>query len=236
MMTWQWKIEPTIEGLLQGIEGMNCGILVEDEHGILRYANRRILETCGYEASELEGQPVSILVPEEFREQLDREQEKAREGDSRTRLSALRRKDGRAVPVAVSPQYFKHTPRGEPVVLSVIFDLGDVQTARPMGAEPGSLAAELATVAMRLQSLSYSASLTGQAVMPVDHPALQELSEREKEILALLMESWRVNGIAERLFISPSTVRNHLKAIYRKVGVSSQRELIEWVRSLSSAG
>ena len=235
MPFWKWNFEPTVEGLLQAVEGMNCGLILEDWNGILRYANRRVLETCGYEAVELDGQPVSMLVPDDLQAQLEGEQEKVRAGDIRTRLSALRRKDGRTVPVAVAPQVFEDTPRGEPVVLSVLFDLADVYAARPMGAAPGSLAAELATVATRLQSISYSAALTGQAAMPVDHPALQELSNRERQILQLLMESCRVNTIAERLFISPSTVRNHLKAIYRKVGVSSQLELIEWVRSLSTA-
>ena len=49
------------------------------------------------------------------------------------------------------------------------------------------------------------------------------------------MQNLRGPAIAERLYISQSTVRNHLKAIYRKVGVSSQSELIEWVASLSAA-
>ena len=51
-------------------------------------------------------------------------------------------------------------------------------------------------------------------------------------MLARLMAGSRVGIIAEELFIAPNTVRNHLKAIYRKVDVSSQSELIELVRSL----
>ncbi len=61
---------------------------------------------------------------------------------------------------------------------------------------------------------------------------LSELSEREREVLTHLMEGSRVATIAQQLFISPSTVRNHLKAIYRKVDVSSQNALIELVRGL----
>lgn len=232
--TWDWKLNPTFEGLRQAVERLGCGVLVEDADGMLRYANRRILELTGYEAADLDGQPVAMLVPEELRESLRVEQEKTRRGDSRTRLSALRRKDGRTIPVAVAPQFLEDTPRGEPAVISVVIDLAEVHTARPMGASAGSLVAELSHVASRLQSLAFSASLSTSAGFPIDSPALGELSTRERQILALLMQNLRGPAIAERLFISPSTVRNHLKAIYRKLGVSSQRELIDWVASLAS--
>ena len=104
-----------------------------------------------------------------------------------------------------------------------------------MGASEGSLAAELATVAMKLQSMTVSASVAETTVAPLDHPALEGLSEREREVLVHLMAGSRVPAIAETLFISPNTVRNHLKAIYRKVDASSQNELIEMVRGLSRA-
>jgi PAS domain S-box-containing protein len=232
--TWDWKLNPTFEGVLLALERLGCGFLVEDGEGRIRYANRRILELTGYEAAELDGQPVAKLVPEELHEYLRAEQLKTQAGDARTRLSALRRKDGRTIPVAVAPQWIEDTPRGEPVVISVVIDLAEIHTARPIGASAGSLAHELANVASRLQSLSFSASLSDRAGVPIDDPSLRDLSTRERQILVLLVQSMRVPAIAERLFIAQSTVRNHLKAIYRKVGVASQRELIERVTSLTS--
>jgi len=62
---------------------------------------------------------------------------------------------------------------------------------------------------------------------------LADVSGREREILELLVRGSRVPAIGKQLFISSNTVRNHLKAIFRKVGVSSQSELIERVRSLT---
>ena len=44
----------------------------------------------------------------------------------------------------------------------------------------------------------------------------------------------RVPAISKSLHISPHTVRNHLKSIYRQIGVGSQSELIEHVRVLGS--
>jgi PAS domain S-box-containing protein len=231
MPDWKWAITPTHAGLVRTIEQMSCGLTVEDEKGKILYANQRVLEWSGYDVSELEGRPIEVLVPPELHPALGDERSRTHRGDQRTRLSAFRRRDGRTFPIAVSPQRAE-TQDGEPVVLALLIDLGEVQTARPMGAAEGSLAAELAGVAMKLQSMTFSASVAETAVAPVNHPILSELSDREREVLGHLMAGSRVPTIAEKLFISPNTVRNHLKAIYRKVDVSSQNELIELVRGL----
>jgi len=231
MSDWKWAINPTYQGLVRTIEQMSCGLVIEDEKGNILYVNKRILEWSGHEVHELEGKPAEILVPPELHEALRNERTRTHEGDQRTRLSAFRRKDHRTFPVAVSPQVTE-TVAGERVVMALLIDLGEVQTARPMGATEGSLAAELASVAMKLQSMTFAASMTESAVAPADHPRLNELSEREREVLTELIAGSRVPTIAEKLFISQNTVRNHLKAIYRKVDVSSQGDLIEMVRGL----
>lgn len=50
----------------------------------------------------------------------------------------------------------------------------------------------------------------------------ESLSRREGEVLCLLMEGYSVNKIAESSFVSIGTVRTQVKAILRKLGVSSQ--------------
>ncbi len=52
------------------------------------------------------------------------------------------------------------------------------------------------------------------------------LSPREREILDAVASGQRVRAIARAFTISPFTVRNHLKAIFRKLGVHSQVELL----------
>jgi DNA-binding NarL/FixJ family response regulator len=59
---------------------------------------------------------------------------------------------------------------------------------------------------------------------------LAQLSSRERQIVELLLASRRVPGIAATLGISPHTVRNHLKAVFRKLGVHSQEALLELLR------
>jgi DNA-binding CsgD family transcriptional regulator len=51
------------------------------------------------------------------------------------------------------------------------------------------------------------------------------LTEREGEIAGLLLRGHSAKSIARDLRISPGTVRNHMKRIYAKLGVSSQSEL-----------
>jgi PAS domain S-box-containing protein len=57
-------------------------------------------------------------------------------------------------------------------------------------------------------------------------PVLGGLSERQSQVLGRLISGDRVPTIARSLFLSESTVRNHLSAIYRKAGVHSQSELL----------
>ena len=54
----------------------------------------------------------------------------------------------------------------------------------------------------------------------------QPLSEREIEILRLAKRGLRNPQIAQALHISAGTVRNHLSAIYRKLGVHSRHEAL----------
>jgi DNA-binding CsgD family transcriptional regulator len=61
-------------------------------------------------------------------------------------------------------------------------------------------------------------------------PEVNELSTRQLEVLTRLLDGQRVSTIATEMFVSPSTIRNHLAAIYRKFGVHSQAELLAYVR------
>jgi PAS domain S-box-containing protein len=63
-----------------------------------------------------------------------------------------------------------------------------------------------------------------------DHPQLSELTTRQWEILSRLVRGDRVPTIADALYVSQSTVRNHLATIYAKFGVHSQAELLVRLR------
>ena len=54
----------------------------------------------------------------------------------------------------------------------------------------------------------------------------EALSEREQEILSLMLQGHKYKAIASRIFISYETVRSHVKHIYRKLHVASRAEAI----------
>ena len=60
------------------------------------------------------------------------------------------------------------------------------------------------------------------------------LTEREAEIVRRLVSGDRVRAIADAMFVSPSTVRNHLWSVYRKLGVNSQQQLVNHFRGVGS--
>ena len=52
------------------------------------------------------------------------------------------------------------------------------------------------------------------------------LSEREKEILQLMVKGYNFKSIADKTFISYETVRTHVKHIYKKLHVASRSEAV----------
>jgi len=55
---------------------------------------------------------------------------------------------------------------------------------------------------------------------------LNVLSRREQDVLQLLVEGLEYKQIAEKLFISPATVRTHIANIYQKLHVNSKAQAI----------
>lgn len=62
----------------------------------------------------------------------------------------------------------------------------------------------------------------------------ESLSEREKEVLELYTLGKRRKQIAEKLFISHSTVCTHLNNIFDKLGVSSKEKasIVFWQNNI----
>jgi DNA-binding NarL/FixJ family response regulator len=54
--------------------------------------------------------------------------------------------------------------------------------------------------------------------------AIEELSDREREVLAFMAEGRTNQAIAERLFITERTVEKHVKSIFGKLGLAESPE------------
>jgi len=72
-------------------------------------------------------------------------------------------------------------------------------------------------------------------VVPVHKPETKAikynnvLSKREMDILLAFTNGFSYTEISDAMFISPHTVRTHLKNIYAKIGVNSKVEAVRWV-------
>ncbi|HZB72773.1 MAG TPA: response regulator transcription factor [Acidimicrobiales bacterium] len=53
-----------------------------------------------------------------------------------------------------------------------------------------------------------------------------ELSPREEEVLQLIADGLAPNEVAERLYISPRTVKNHLASAYAKLGARDRTDAV----------
>ncbi len=72
--------------------------------------------------------------------------------------------------------------------------------------------------------------------LPSTCEELATLTSREREILDLVAGGANNQEIAEKLFISEKTVRNHLTTIFDKIGVSSRSQAIVFARDRGLAG
>jgi LuxR family transcriptional regulator, maltose regulon positive regulatory protein len=65
---------------------------------------------------------------------------------------------------------------------------------------------------------------------------LEEPSEAELTVLQLLASGLSNNEIGERLFLSPNTIRSHLRALYHKLGVHSRTDAVARANALGLLG
>jgi PAS domain S-box-containing protein len=65
---------------------------------------------------------------------------------------------------------------------------------------------------------------------------LAELTLREREMLELICEGLSDKDISQRAGLSPNTVRNHVAALYGKIGVHRRSAAIVWARARGITG
>lgn len=62
------------------------------------------------------------------------------------------------------------------------------------------------------------------------------LSQREHEVLSLIMQGRNVPAVAEELTVSRNTVQTHVRHIYEHLGVHSRQELVAFVTEFGNLG
>lgn len=167
------------------------GILIADTGGIIQAVNRRLVELFGYDAGELEGRPVEILVPGELRgvhrEHRDRY---ARSPQPRPMGIGMELrgvlKDGSELPVEISLSPLRK--EGRTLIIATIRDVTGRKRLRDFGAgalraaedERHRIARELHDdTAQRLSGLLIRLRLASDVAGPTDRRAVFDSMREE---------------------------------------------------------
>ena len=84
--------------------------------------------------------------------------------------------------------------------------------------------APLADLLRQLPTTPHTQTLL--AAFPAPHPTTIILTEREQQILRLLQTNLTTTEIADELIVSPSTIRTHVKNLYKKLNAHGREEAI----------
>lgn len=90
----------------------------------------------------------------------------------------------------------------------------------------------LASMTMDVRDLHHSKNIAkvinDNQFIRKNYQKFMSLTRQEKNILALVAEGYNNNEIGKKIFISRNTVRTHRNNIFRKLEISSIRELIQF--------
>jgi DNA-binding NarL/FixJ family response regulator len=75
-------------------------------------------------------------------------------------------------------------------------------------------------------------SAVNSSARPAGSPAFPDLTDREREVLALIAQGLTNSAIAERLVLSPKTVRNYITEIFSKLQVADRAQAIIRARNV----
>ncbi|MBX0328006.1 LuxR C-terminal-related transcriptional regulator, partial [Oscillochloris sp. ZM17-4] len=139
----------------------------------------------------------------------------AARGDERPALAPLRRALALAAPEGYCQIFLDEGP---PLARLLA-------TALAEGSEP-------AYVRRLLAAFAAAAPVPEASASDPDTPEVEPLSEREREVLGLIAEGLTNQDVADRLYLSPHTVKVHTRNIYAKLGVASRTQAVARARAL----
>jgi len=143
--------------------------------------------------------------------------------------------------VQATRQILELYPKTKIIMLTTFDDDDYVRQALKFGAcgyllknvRPANLVQSIRMV--RESIIQLSPEIAGRLLVEVDYPGapssgrvfLERLTQREREVLGLLVEAKENLQIADILGISEQTVKNHVHHLYEKLGVSNRLQLIK---------
>ena len=198
-------------------------VLVVDDHDLFRTGLRAILEDQGFEVTDASSGPAAVRRAKGFAP------------DVVVMDMNMPEMSG----VEATPLVLEAAPQASVLMLTIATDDARVLAAIRAGASGyllknapldeiaagvrAAAAGESAIaprVAVALIASVRSAAADGEATAP---PAVAvKLTPREREVLTLLVDGYDNGEIARRLYLSPSTVKNHVSKLLERLGVDNR--------------
>lgn len=156
------------------------------------------------------------------------EAELARTGTVGDLEARLRAKDGTGLACLISAEIVAID--GQPSILCAFQDITDRK--RSEGELVAAIEAVMADASWFSRGVVEKLATLRNPPRPGQGPParLDDLTAREREVLALICRGQGDPEIGRELGLSPNTVRNHVAAIYRKLGVNRRSAVVVWAR------
>lgn len=218
-----------LEGLSRGPSVVFAGI---DHEWRFTWVSADARELLGWDPEVHRGSPLQVAVhPDDVpRLLLSLGRSCAERRAVGAELRVRSRNDGWTAALCTLSPICEHNPPRFIVAIS-LQSSGTVETN---GERASHLEWHLRRIEAEVRAAGISGIQAGEAWRA--DPALQELGERQSQILQRVLSGDRVATVARALHLSESTVRNHLSAIYRRFGVHSRPELMARLMAGSTTG
>jgi DNA-binding NarL/FixJ family response regulator len=170
----------------------------------------------------------------------DRTAQRRLNGELRNLALPLNRSNPDSADCFISPVDL--TIDGQRVTVAVIQEADEKKRAPDLMAAIEAVLADSTswftrTVIERLRTVSQAKPVEASAMPAVKGTSqLDALSARERQVLGLICEGKSDVQMASLLGLSENTVRNHIAALYRKIGVNRRTAAVIWARERGITG
>ncbi len=218
------------------LTAMSDGVLITDEYGQRTYANPALSDLVGMDPCDGGDPPTRpSWLPTDQQVRYEQYLQQAKEGRIGREIVSLEWRvvtaSGREIPALIKLIPMRGNKGASvPLIWLIVPDRMPITNGEGDPVREASLEEAMRRIAAELERAGVATNATS-ARRHATVPELGRLSPRETEVLDRLLEGHRVTSIAGQLDVSEHTVRNHLKSMFRKLGVHSQAELVGLVRN-----
>ncbi len=213
-----------MDSLFQALEGAADGAFVIDEDQRIVYWNQAAQEILGYTSEEVVGRACYEIVGgrDDGGQVICRHHcyvaTTAVTGSPVTNYdTCAHTKSGETLWINVSILTFPSSNNAAPLIVHLFRDATQKKQSE-------QFAHQVLDAAQRLREIRPSQSVFSEP----SKRSVQDLTEREREVLSLLAQGLSTKDIAQALSVSPSTTRNHIQNILHKLQVHSRLEAVAY--------